>query len=183
MRGAQHGRVPDDMSSSRAGALRPLRGARRGAARLKPFPARDPTVLVCVSYKRMASVVDAMPAVDHARTGAARRRRERRLRAYLRYARMSVAMALAEATHHTAPRGQRNARAREEECEVHNTAAFRTTCPPPEPELFDLFEEPGGGRPDLLLEPQGQQLGVPRHFVEHLAEFAPMVQILDAPVP
>ena len=35
---------------------------------------------------------------------------ERRLRAHLWYARMSVAMALAEATHHTAPRGQRTAR-------------------------------------------------------------------------
>ena len=34
-----------------------------------------------------------------------------RLRAYLRYARMSVAMALAEARHHTAPRGQKTARA------------------------------------------------------------------------
>ena len=76
--------------------------------------------------------------------------------------RMSVQMALAEASHHTAPRGQRTARAREEEREVHYTAAFRTTVPPPEPELFDLFEEPGGGRPDLLLEPQGPQLGVPR---------------------
>ena len=43
--------------------------------------------------------------------GAARRRRERRLRAYLKYARMIVAMALAEARHHTAPRGQRTARA------------------------------------------------------------------------
>ena len=92
----------------------------------------------------MASVVDAMAGVDHA-PGAARRRRERRLRAYLRYARMSVAMALAEATHHTAPRGQRTARTREEEREVHYTAAFRTTVPPPELELFDLFEEPGGG--------------------------------------
>ena len=40
-----------------------------------------------------------------AHAGAARRWRERRLRAYLRYARMSVVMALAEATHHTAPRG------------------------------------------------------------------------------
>ena len=30
MRGVLHGRVPDDSSSSRAGALRPLRGARRG---------------------------------------------------------------------------------------------------------------------------------------------------------
>ena len=47
-------------------------------------------------------------------TGSARRRRERRLRAYLRYARMSVAMALAESTHHSAPRGQKTARARGE---------------------------------------------------------------------
>ena len=53
-----------------------------------------------------------MPGVDGA--GAARRRRERRLRAYLRYARMSVAMALAETTHHTTPRGQKTARAGEE---------------------------------------------------------------------
>ena len=44
-------------------------------------------------------------------TGSARRRRERRFRAYLRYARMSVAMALAECTHHSAPRGQKMARA------------------------------------------------------------------------
>ena len=44
-------------------------------------------------------------------TGAARRRRERRLHAHLRYARMSVAMALAEARHHTAPQGQKTARA------------------------------------------------------------------------
>ena len=87
------------------------------------------------------------------RPGAARRRRERRLRAYLKYARMSVAMALAEATHDTAPQGQRTARSREEEREVHHTAAFRTTVPPPELELFYLFEEHGGGRPSLLLEP------------------------------
>ena len=86
---------------------------------------------------------------------------------------MSVQMALAEATHHTAPRGQRTARAREEEREVHYTAAFRTTVPPPEPELFDLFEEPGGGRPDLLFEPQGPQLGVQRHTALHTVEVLP----------
>ena len=96
---------------------------------------------------------------------------------------MSVQMALAEASHHTAPRGQRIARAREEERVVHNTAAFRTTVPPPEPELFDLFEEPGGGRPDLLLEPQGPQLGVQRHTALHIVEVLPYVQILDVPVP
>ena len=66
---------------------------------------------------------------------------------------------------------------------MHYTAAFRTTVPPPEPELFDLFEEPGGGRPDLLLEPQRAQPAVQRHTVEQTAEVAPMVQILDAPVP
>ena len=43
-------------------------------------------------------------------TGSAHRRRERRLRAYLNYARMSVAMALAESTHHSAQR-QKTARA------------------------------------------------------------------------
>ena len=45
-------------------------------------------------------------------TGSARRRRERRLRAYLRFARMSVAMALAECQHHSAQH-QKTARARE----------------------------------------------------------------------
>ena len=44
-------------------------------------------------------------------TGAARRRRERRLRQFLRHERLSVAMALAECTHHAAPRGQKKARA------------------------------------------------------------------------
>ena len=68
-------------------------------------------------------------------------------------ARMSVEMVLAECQHHSAQR-QKEARAREEEREVHCTAVFRTTVPPPEPELFDLFEEPGGVRPNLLLEPR-----------------------------
>ena len=38
--------------------------------------------------------------------GAARRRRERRLRSWLKHERLTVAMALAEASHHTAPQGQ-----------------------------------------------------------------------------
>ena len=44
-------------------------------------------------------------------------------------------------------------------------------------------EEPGGGRPAPLSEVAGWQEKVERHFVEQLAEFAPMVQILDALVP
>ena len=67
-----------------------------------------------------------MAGVDHA-TGAARRRRERRLRAYLRYARISVAVALAEATHHTTPRGQRTARARGEGRDEMNCAMGQKT--------------------------------------------------------
>ena len=66
---------------------------------------------------------------------------------------------------------------------MHYTAAFRTTVPPPEPELFDLFEEPGGGRPNLLLEPLGPQLGVQRHTALHIVDILPYVQILDVPVP
>ena len=82
---------------------------------------------------------------------AARRGRERRLRAYLRYAWMSVAMALADG------------KAREEDRDVHYTAAFRTTDDPPEPELFDLFEEPGGARPVFLTEPPGESQGGAGH--------------------
>ena len=42
------------------------------------------------------------------------RRRQRRLRSWLRHERMTVAMALAERTHHTAPRGLKMARAGDE---------------------------------------------------------------------
>ena len=87
-------------------------------------------------------------------------------------------MALAECQHHSAQR-QKTARAREEEREV---AAFRTTVLPPEPELFDLFEEPSGVRPNLLLEPQGSQRRVQRHAVVNIG-VSPFVQILDVPVP
>ena len=48
-------------------------------------------------------VVDIM-IVEHF-AGSALRRRQRRLRQWLRHERMTVAMALAEATHHAAPRG------------------------------------------------------------------------------
>ena len=112
---------------------------------------------------------------------AAARRRQRRLRAYLRYARMSVAMALAESTHHTS-RGQRFARAGEEGREEHD--ALRRQRPPPlHPELFQLYEEePGGSRPPCLGEPRGPQDRILPHSMEQLADVVPMVQILDFPV-
>ena len=84
---------------------------------------------------------------------AAARRRQRRLRAYLRYARMSVAMALAGSTHHTS-RGQKNARAgvgRE-----MNFTATNGDPRTPQQELFKLSfeEEPGGGRPGSVTDPR-----------------------------
>ena len=52
--------------------------------------------------------------------------------------------------------------------------------------LFSLYEEePGGGRPEAFVEPRPQER-VQRHTVEHITDLvrvAPMVQILDAPVP
>ena len=78
------------------------------------------------------------------------------MRAYLRYARMSVAMPLAETQHHSAQR-QKKARAQEEEREVLYTAAFRTTVPPSDPELFCLFEgELDGERPGWVTDPAPQ---------------------------
>ena len=104
--------------------------------------------------------VDFMLATEGAAhsTGAVRRRRERRLRAYLRYARMSVARALAENNHHSAPQRQTMARAGEEEHRDEYEAPRRQKPPPPQLELFQLFEEePGGSRPPCLGEPRGHR--------------------------
>ena len=45
------------------------------------------------------------------------------------------------------------------------------------------MEEPGGGLPTPLPEVAGWQERVQRHATEHLADLAPLVQILNAPVP
>ena len=68
--------------------------------------------------------------------------------------------------------------------EMKYTAKFRTT-PPPQPVLFSLYdEEPGGRRPTgLVRAASGRRSGFQRHTVEQMADVAPMVQILDAPVP
>ena len=66
---------------------------------------------------------------------------------------------------------------------MNYTAKVRKT-PPPQPELFSLYEEePGGRRLASLAEPPGLQERIQRRTVEQPAELAPMVQILDAPVP
>ena len=88
-------------------------------------------------------------------SGVARRRRERRLRSMLRHERMTVAMALAEFSHHSS-RGQRMARAGVWGHEQNHTAKVRKP-PTPQPELFSLEEEPGGGLPAPLSEVAGRQ--------------------------
>ena len=108
---------------------------------------------------------------DHAATGAAMRRRQRRLRAWLRHERLTVAMALAEATHYDAPRIQKPARAREGGSETNYTAEDRRTPPPEEPgtQYFDLGDESvpelSGLRPAALVEPRPQE-GMRRHTGE-----------------
>ena len=50
--------------------------------------------------------------------------------------------------------------------------------------FFELFDEDTAGvRPTGLVEPPGPQERVSRHTVEQMAVVAPMVLILDAPVP
>ena len=113
-------------------------------------------------------------------TSSARRRRERRLRAYLRYARMSVAMALAETQHHSAQR-QKRARAWEEEREVLYTAVFRTFLLPIRSSSASSKKSWTGGRPGSVTDPAPQGR-VERHTAAHI-DILPFVQILDVPVP
>ena len=85
-------------------------------------------------------------------TGAAQRRKQRRLRSWWRHEQQSIAAALATFQHHSS-RGQKTARAGEEESETKYTAKFRTH-PPPQAAGVQHFvlddDEPGGSRPDRI---------------------------------
>ena len=108
----------------------------------------------------------------------------------LRHERMSVAMALAAATHHSAqrgewrdwyeaPRGQRTASAEA----TYDALRSQTTSVAGDTEFFSLFEEElGGSRPDRLSEvrPQGR---VQRHTVEQIVDTVLFAPSLDVPVP
>ena len=121
-----------------------------------------------------------MMDVDSALT-AARRRRERRLRQFLRHERLSVAMALSGKKHHTS-RGQRKDRAGEWVRDaLHGQVPG---APTPQPEFFQPFEEePGSSRPPCLGEPREPQEKVQQCTVGQLADVVPTVQILDIPGP
>ena len=106
--------------------------------------------------------------------GCARRRRERRLRSMLRHERMAVAMALAEALHHSsgpkvmeraqhaAPRGQETGtRAGEGEVHEKNDAPRRQNAPHPGERLGCLVD-PGPQRSDhTVRRSEGDSLPTP----------------------
>ena len=129
-------------------------------------------------------------AVDGDGASAARRRRERRLRSWWRHEQQSVAMALSAAAHHSfdkvaaeakysGPRAQKTDRAEA----AYQAPRRPTTRAAREPELFQLHEEElGGVRPPPLSEVRPQD-GVMRHAVRDYEHNAPMVQVLDVPVP
>ena len=78
-----------------------------------------------------------MMASEQPGSGAAQRRRQRRVRSWLRHERMTVAMALAESTHHSS-RGQTIARAGVWGHELNYTATVRNPPPPPAGALHPL---------------------------------------------
>ena len=93
-------------------------------------------------------------------TGSARRRRQRRLRSHLRHERMSVAMALAEFTHHSA-QCQKTARAgREARVVLHGHVPVAPL--------------PQRSRPPSLGEPRGAQDQDQLRTTEQAAAYAPM---------
>ena len=94
---------------------------------------------------------------------------------------MTVAMALAERTHHSS-RGQGMARAGVWEHEQNYTAKVRKP-PTPQPELFSLEEEPGGARPDRLSAVSGPQERAQRRTVQQIVEPVPLPPTLDDPAP
>ena len=120
--------------------------------------------------------------------GAAKRRRERRHRAYLKYVRMSVAMVLSEYKHPSS-RGQNRDRAgggvRDA---VHGQVPEALLTQEPGTQHFTLDDddsvpELGGSRPDRIDTLSGPQERDLRRTVEQIVDAVPLVPLLDDPVP
>ena len=105
---------------------------------------------------------------EHA-AGAAKRRRERRLRQWQRHERMTVAMALAEATHHAAPRRQTPVSAIREEVENETHAGLRAQKSPPPGVRAGILPEPGLQRSDRTVRrfagPPSRPLACPPYWL------------------
>ena len=106
-----------------------------------------------------------MSGACDAGSGSARRRRERRLRSWLRHERMTLRMELTAALQLSAFKGAGP--------ETNDSPrSQKTVNSKREAELFSLFEEElGGTRPDRLSDVWPQER-VQRHTVEHLTDFA-----------
>ena len=102
------------------------------------------------------------------RAGAAKRRRDRQLRAFRRHELLTVRMELAAALHHSLQRVE-VPREVDEYASYVGPRAQKT--PPP------------GMRPASLAEPQGAQERVQRRTMEQVVDYVPVVPLLDAPVP
>ena len=124
-------------------------------------------------------------------TGAAQRRRGRRLRAAWRHEQQSIAKALAAYTHHSAPRRQTMARAgRWERAVLHGQVPEHPTPQADGAQHFamDAGEDvgeapaPAAGRPAPLLEMLPQEL-VQQRTVEQIVDPVPSVPLLHDVVP
>ena len=102
------------------------------------------------------------------RVGAAKRRRDRQLRALRRHELLTVRMELAAGLHHSAQRVEVP-----KEVEEYATFVGPQTQKTPQP----------GMRPASLAEPQGAQERVQRRTMEQVVDYVPVVPLLDAPVP
>ena len=130
----------------------------------------------------------------HGDHGSAWRRRQRRLRSWWRYEQQSVAMALSAAAHHSFDKvaaGEKCYRPRAQKTDTVREAANKDlwrqkSKAAGDAVFFELLDEDTAGvRPGVLVEPPPQER-VQRHTMEHIVDFvccAPVVQILDAPVP
>ena len=149
----------------------------------------------CVDFRKTLAV--DMSLHGERETGAAKRRRERQLRSWLKHERQTVRMVLAETFHHSSapfpPKFKEEwVGRREHHAALRGQKTARTTGATHFPssasvargaELFSLEEEPGGGRPAPLPEVAGQQVSLERHVMEDLGTVCPFVQILDLLVP
>ena len=87
-------------------------------------------------------------------------------------------MALADARHHTVPRGHTTARAEA----TYDALRSQMTRVAGDTEFFSLFEELGGTRPDRLFEVRPQERDQ-RRTVEQIVDNTLIVPSLDVPVP
>ena len=147
-------------------------------------------MICCLSPVVDMSVLEVMSMAD--RDSAAKRRRERRLRMHWRHEQLTLRMVLATVEHHSYGATRRQLTATRTRAEERETYSAPRRQEPPLPavttgtQYFTLDDERvpvTGLRPTCLVEPWGPQERVSRHTMEQFGELAPMVQILDAPVP